>query len=93
MQNSKNKFFRLIWISLVLGLFSICIVYAIPIVQKWTKNPIELAFEQKFVSIKKIPFPAITICPLHMPNKNLFDYENFLGDVSLYGFNKSDVDK
>lgn len=70
----------------MLGFLIVCIIYAVPIVEKWRKNPIELAFDQKFVPISEIAFPAVTICPLQMPNNKLYNYEQHLLNASKSGF-------
>lgn len=77
----------------MVGFLIICIIYAIPIVEKWQKNPIELAFEQKFVPITEISFPAITICPLQMPNNQIYNYSEELLKASKSGFRTDDVGK
>lgn len=76
-----------------MGFLAVCIIYAVPIVEKWKQNPIELAFEQKYVPISEIPFPAVTICPLQMPNKNLYKYSDELPKASESGFVDEDVKK
>lgn len=77
----------------MVGFLIVCIIYALPIVEKWRKNPIELTFDQKFVPINQIPFPAITICPLQMPNKKLYNYSDELQKATVSGFDSDDDEK
>uniref|UniRef100_A0A336LW45 CSON006445 protein n=1 Tax=Culicoides sonorensis TaxID=179676 RepID=A0A336LW45_CULSO len=86
----RKRFDRLGWILLVLGFLVICFINFIPILEKWRRNPIELAFERKFVPINEITFPAITVCRLQMPNKKLYNYYDALRNGARSGFNSSD---
>ncbi|XP_063706451.1 pickpocket protein 28-like [Culicoides brevitarsis] len=89
----RKRFDRLFWITLVIGFVILAIVLAVPIVEKWRNNPIEMDFEQKFIPIRDFPFPAITICPLQMPHNELFNFSDVLSKASDDGFGSMSREK
>uniref|UniRef100_A0A336M0A3 CSON006446 protein n=1 Tax=Culicoides sonorensis TaxID=179676 RepID=A0A336M0A3_CULSO len=82
----RRRFDRCFWIFIVIILLCLCVFYVRPIIVKWRKNPIELNFEHTFESISTISFPAITVCPLHLPNKKIYNFSQVLDTAYKTGF-------
>lgn len=45
---------------------------------KWDDSPVIVTFSEKMISIKTIPFPAITICPEIKSSKAIFNFTDTL---------------
>uniref|UniRef100_A0A336MEN0 CSON000424 protein n=1 Tax=Culicoides sonorensis TaxID=179676 RepID=A0A336MEN0_CULSO len=54
---------------------------------KWDNNPVIVTFNENFVSITQIPFPAVTICKQIKVQRSLFDYDPIYTNVLRDGLN------
>lgn len=68
-------------ISITVCCFQISSIY-----QKWRTNPVIITFDQRFMSIGEVPFPAVTIClPVQCADGTAFDYGNVMDELLRNG--------
>lgn len=49
--------------------------------KKWDENPVMVTFSEKMMTLKQIPFPAVTICPETKSQRSIFNYSATLQKV------------
>uniref|UniRef100_A0A336LL33 CSON007051 protein n=1 Tax=Culicoides sonorensis TaxID=179676 RepID=A0A336LL33_CULSO len=75
---TKKKIERFSWIVICVFLLCGCGTQIYEIVVKWRQNPLIFLLDQKVTPIDQIPFPAVTVCTQRLPNRNAFNYTDFL---------------
>uniref|UniRef100_A0A336MYD1 CSON006337 protein n=1 Tax=Culicoides sonorensis TaxID=179676 RepID=A0A336MYD1_CULSO len=90
----KKDIERILWIAVCSLLLLVCASQIHKTVGKWRESPLVLLLDQKHSSINEIPFPAVTICPQRMPNRNRFNYSDylmrFIDDEKIKSFSDDD---
>jgi acid-sensing ion channel, other len=65
-----------------------CLTTIKGIYERWDQNPVIVTFAEKAMSISKIPFPAITVCPKTKFEKDALNFTKF---VKTFRHNKKDT--
>lgn len=70
---------------------TVCCLQIRSIYHKWCTSPVIITFDQRFMSIGEVPFPAITIClPIQYANGSAFDYGTVMDELLRNGVENLD---
>ena len=83
---SSSRFFRVIWLLLLLGATTTYIILVQESVTKYFSNPATTSFEEVIPKLGEVKFPAVTICNLNRFVKskiNMFENDKDFYKLSL----------
>ena len=83
---SSSRFFRVIWLLLLLGATTTYIILVQESVAKYFSNPATTSFEEVIPKLGEVKFPAVTICNLNRFVKskiNMFENDKDFYKLSL----------
>lgn len=73
---SQINYFRIWWLVFVSVSIYFCTVLILKTYNKWINAPVLVSFATSETQIWKIPFPAVTICPLTRTERSKLDIDD-----------------
>ncbi|KAK5641673.1 hypothetical protein RI129_010220 [Pyrocoelia pectoralis] len=77
-QRGRYLLEKLLWLVIVIGVFTICSILISKTYRKWQTSPVIVTFSTTEKPISDIPFPAVTICPEAKFNPEIFNFTDIL---------------
>ncbi|KAF2890803.1 hypothetical protein ILUMI_15370 [Ignelater luminosus] len=71
------------WLIFITASIYFCTVLILKTYNKWINAPVLVSFATSETAIWKIPFPAVTICPLTRTEKSKLDIDDVIGRTDV----------
>ncbi|KAK5641675.1 hypothetical protein RI129_010222 [Pyrocoelia pectoralis] len=77
-QRGRYLLEKLLWLVIVIGVFTICSILIHKTYRKWQTSPVIVTFSTTEKPISDIPFPAVTICPEAKFDTEIFNFTDIV---------------